>query len=106
MNYYTIHEKSAALHVLRIGASIISEAQGSIYPIVSEYDQSGQPWQAVGVANLPYLNMLNMLTGKSTDTSLQCFMLFGLSNPHQMPQGTTAVRPPIRLRVKGQITVA
>ncbi|MEI8309440.1 MAG: hypothetical protein WCH98_01660 [Verrucomicrobiota bacterium] len=106
MNYYTTHEKSPTLHVLRVGASIISQAQGSIYPIVVEYDQSGQPWQAAGVANLPYLNMLNMLTGKSSDTSLQCYMMFGLSNPHQMPQGTSAARPPVRLRVKGQITVA
>ena len=106
MNYYTIHEKSPTLHVFRIGASIITQAQESVYPIVIEYDQSGQPWQAVGVANLPYLNMMGVLSGKSTDSSLQCYMVFGLSNPHQMPQGTSVTRPPIRLRVKGHVTMA
>ncbi|MEO7933410.1 MAG: hypothetical protein ABIT76_09660 [Chthoniobacterales bacterium] len=105
-NYNTIQEASQPLHIFRIGASIISQTQTSSYPIVIEFDQSGQPWQACGVANLPYLNMFHCLTGADSPTSLECYLMFGLWNPHQSPSGTAPSRPPIRLRVKGSITVA
>lgn len=102
-SYFTIHEKSLPLHVLRIGAAILSQYDSSACPIVLEYTQSGQRWQATGVDNIPYLNMFTVLAGRETSSSLAPYLIFGLWNPHQ---GAVGSRPPIRLRVKGSITLA
>jgi hypothetical protein len=116
--YYTFHEKAIPLHVFRIGASILSQYEESSYPIVVEYSDpvvygaarygsamASEQWQAVGVENLPYLNMLTALGGldPTIANSLQSYILFGLWNPHQ---GTVGSRPDIRLRVAGSVVEA
>lgn len=100
----TVHQLSRNLHILRIGAAIISQYQPEATPVVVEFDQSGTQWQASGVDNLPYLNMIHFLSGQNSSNSLGCYLLFGLWNPHRgIP---TTQRPPIRLRVTGSVMVA
>ena len=109
-SYYTLHEGSTTLHTFRIGASIITQTGSTNCPIVVEYTQSGGPWQACGIANLPYLNMLDCLTGQpalnSSTTNLPAYLMFGLWNPHQNPQGTTPSRPNLRLHVQGLVSLS
>jgi len=102
--YSTAHQASRTLHIFRIGAAILSQYDSSASPIVVSYEQSGGEWQAAGVDNLPYLNMLHFLCGQNSANSLGCYMIFGLWNPHR---GTlSGPRPPVRLRVKGSVMVA
>lgn len=99
--FTTFHQRKAAFHVFRIGASIISQYESSSCPAVIEYDQSGAPWQACGMENLPYINFVRYLWGyTSTQSSLQQYMTVSLWNPHQAV-GSVTSRPRIRLRIKG-----
>ncbi|CAN5342633.1 hypothetical protein BH09VER1_BH09VER1_27640 [soil metagenome] len=118
--YFTFHEKAIPLHVFRIGASILSQYEESSYPVVVEYSDpkqyaplassgyngvASEEWQAVGLENLPYVNMLTALAGldPAVANSLQSFILFGFWNPYQ---GSVASRPDIRLRVVGRVVAA
>lgn len=99
--FTTFHQRKSAFHVFRIGASIISQYESSSCPAVIEYDQSGAPWQACGMENLPYLNFVRYLWGyTSTPSSLEQYMTVSLWNPHQAV-GSVTSRPRIRLRIKG-----
>ncbi len=109
--YYTYHEYCKTYQIFRIGAAMMSQYDSTSMPIIVEYTQPGSEWglkwndrwQAVGIENLPYLNMLAQLAGQDTSSSLGCYITFGLSNPHQ---GTVTSRPSIRLRMKGNVGVA
>jgi len=118
--YYTQQDAKLAFHVFRIGASILSQYDSSNYPIVVEYTDpasgSGSnrvPWQIFGVENLPYLNMFTALAGRDTtmdtpttnSSSVGCYLLFGLWNPHQTLAPSTSALPRVRLRVKGSVTL-
>ena len=110
-SYNTIQEAWIDLNVFRIGASIITQVQqlsGSVtkyYPTVVQYTRSGTTFSAVGIDDLPYLSMFHMLAGKNpATTDLNCFLMFGLWNPHQIIAGTAA-RPPVRLRVAGTVVL-
>lgn len=99
--FTTFHQRKSAFHIFRIGASIISQYESSSCPAVIEYDQSGAPWQACGIENLPYINFVRYLWGyTSTPSSLEQYMTVSLWNPHQAA-GSVASRPRIRLRIKG-----
>ena len=100
-SYNTQHEASLPLHILRLGANIISSYQSAPAPVVIEYDQSGGAWQASGIDNLPYLNTFSVLMGANSSSSLGTYLVIGLWNPNQ---GTfTGDRPPIRLRMSGSM---
>lgn len=109
--YYTYHEYCKTYQVFRIGAAMLSQYDPTSMPIIVEYTQPGtewgknwnDPWQAVGIENLPYFSMLTQLAGANSASTLECYLLFGLSNPHQ---GAVTNRPPIRLRIKGSVAVA
>ncbi len=99
--FTTFHQRKPAFHIFRIGASIISQYESSSCPAVIEYDQSGAPWQACGIENLPYINFVRYLWGyTSTPSSLEQYMTVSLWNPHQAV-GSVTSRPRIRLRIKG-----
>ncbi|SDT88601.1 hypothetical protein SAMN05444156_0427 [Verrucomicrobium sp. GAS474] len=122
-NANTFHESSSLLHIFRIGASILTQYQPDACPVVVEYVQpsikigsttypaAGKsliPWQASGIANLPYLNMMTVLGGTSPDNAanMAIYMVFGLWNPHQGTGTVTSTnRPPIRLRSIGTVSV-
>jgi hypothetical protein len=101
-----IHLQSNALQILRIGASIISQSSSSSTPTLIEYNQSGGPWIATGVANLPYINTVESVTGGSPDnaSALAVYILVGLWNPTRQP-ATAPTPPPVRLRVQGSFGV-
>ncbi|SDT88749.1 hypothetical protein SAMN05444156_0441 [Verrucomicrobium sp. GAS474] len=117
LNSFTFHETSVLLHLFRIGASILSQVQADGCPIVLEYAQPNirlnnvtytpsVPWQAVGIANLPYLSMMTAVGGTSPDdtSAFATYMMFGLWNPHQ-GSGALVSRPPVRLRLQGNVSV-
>jgi len=103
----------SAFQLLRIGASIISQAQNSAYPINIEYNQSGVSLVASGVANLPYLNALKFAEGADgnttgiSPTSLTPMATYGLVqlwNPHQQTS-TSVTRPNVRLYIQGDVSL-
>ena len=107
-SFNTSPETWPDLHVFRIGASIITQSQkpdpntGMFYPVVIDYARNSVNVQAVGVDDLPYLNMYHMLAGKNgSQMSVECFLLFGLWNPNQ--SASTPKRPPIRLCTQGSV---
>jgi hypothetical protein len=104
----------SSVQLLRIGASIISQAQNSAYPINIESNQIGYSMVSSGVANLPYLNVLKFVSGAdgyttgTTSTSIipmATYGLIGLWNPHQQSTTTQVKRPNVRLYVQGSIAV-
>ncbi|MEM6821328.1 MAG: hypothetical protein AAF558_05245, partial [Verrucomicrobiota bacterium] len=109
-----IHEPDSMLHLLRIGANIIDQSDSDSYPTLIEYQPvSGTYWIAAGVENLPMANMVSTIVGappgvsqavgvETVDATVYC--LFGLWNPHRQPSSLD--RPPLRLRVRGNITLA
>ncbi len=138
---YVVYPRDAQLYstlqLFRIGASMISQVQSSAYPINIEYSQAQYITQnsggttsevasgtkvalvASGVANLPYLNLFQPLSGLNpvdpgwtsniTPTSdpahyIATYLLFGLWNPHQQP-ATQPTRPNVRLYIQGEMTV-
>ena len=109
-NYYTDLQMSNTLQIFRIGASILSQCDPTACPIVVEFlSPANRPWQACGIDNLPYLNMFNCLVGAdpaSPNDNLAIYLMFGLWNPHQAPPSATLNRPPIRMHMQGQVTVA
>ncbi len=101
------------LHVFRIGAAILTQAQttdaatGKFYPVVVDYQRNGDDVKAVGTDSLPYLNMFTVLSGvdsASATPAMACYMLFSLWNPHQ-DNGTVA-RPPVRMCLQGTVCLA
>lgn len=119
-DYYTTQDDKLAFHVFRIGASILSQYDSSNYPIVVEYTDPASgagsnrvAWQAFGIENLPYLNMFSALAGRDatldtptvSSSSLGCYLMFGVWNPHQSPAAPTSPMPRVRLRVKGGVTL-
>ena len=114
----TFHDASPLLHLFRIGASILTQYQPDACPIVVEYKQPKitlnglsyaplVPWQAAGVANLPYFNMMSSLGGTSPDdvNSVAIYLAVGLWNPHQGSGTITTTRPPVRLHLIGSVSV-
>ncbi len=105
--YNSQHERSTTLHVMRIGASIISQYEASCCPAVVSflpYAGSSISWQAAGIDNLPYLNLTAILAGKNASNSLGCYWLPALWNPHQGNVSTG--RPKVRLHVEGSMGFA
>ncbi len=103
------HQKFTAIHLFRIGASIISQYDSTAYPCVIEYNQSGQGWRACGTKSLPYFNFVKLLGGASPDdaaTSLANFFLLSLWNPHQSITSFNETRPPIRIHLQGPVALA
>lgn len=109
-SYWTDPQMSAVLNIFRIGASILSQYDATCCPIVVEFASPvNRPWQACGIDNLPYLNMFHCLAGAdaaSPTDNIASYLVFGLWNPHQTPQGTTVTRPQVRLHMQGQVTLA
>lgn len=107
----SLHQASAMLQILRIGASVIDQYDADSNPTVIEYSESILPpttvWQAAGVEDLPYLNSLRVLPGTSPDTAsaLASYLTVGLWNPHQT-QALSLARPDLRLRVEGAVRVS
>lgn len=109
-NYWTDPQMSTVLNIFRIGASILSQYDSTSCPIIVEFvSPVNRPWLACGIDNLPYLNMFHCLAGADaanpTD-NIASYLVFGLWNPHQTPQGTTVTRPQVRLHMQGQVTLA
>jgi len=102
VNYSTVPQTSLPLHVFRIGASILSQYESSACPIVVEFMRAGQPWQAYGTENLPYLNMFQCLTGANSASNIGIYLMIGLWNPHQ---GVPSNRPDIRIRMIGEVVM-
>jgi hypothetical protein len=103
-----------AYQLLRIGASIISQAQNSAYPINIEYNQQGFSFVASGVANLPYLSALKFAEGMdgattgsapASSTPMATYGLIQLWNPHQQ-SSASVTRPNVRVYVQGDVTLA
>ncbi len=101
-----IHLGSSTLQILRIGASIVDQYDTDSDPTLIEYSQSGGPWIASGVENLPYLSTLETVAGTSQDnaSALAVYILCGLWNPTRQPS-TTPTLPPLRLRVQGTFSI-
>ncbi len=102
--FYTKHQAFKALNVFRIGASIISSYESSAAPVVIEYSQSGAPWQAAGIDDLPYLNLFTIYGGKASEGVMGNYLLLGLWNPHQASTNTTS-RPRVRIVTQGSTMV-
>jgi hypothetical protein len=119
----SVHQAFPALQILRVGANIICQtgqysSGGTFYPVVIEYNQSGLPWLATGVENLPMVNMATVIQGvapplgssiasepNGTVITLTDYITFGLFNPnHTDTSGLTP--PPVRLHLKGSVGVA
>ncbi|GAT32875.1 hypothetical protein TSACC_21277 [Terrimicrobium sacchariphilum] len=102
--FYTKHQAFKTFNIFRIGASIISSYESSAAPVVVEYTQSGAPWQAAGVDDLPYLNLFTIYGGKASQGVMGNYLLLSLWNPHQATTNTTS-RPRVRIVVQGSALV-
>jgi hypothetical protein len=109
-----VDQQYPAYQLLRIGANIITQAQGAAYPINIEYNNNGYSFVASGVANLPYLNALKFtegMDGATTNVSptsvtpMATYGLIGLWNPHQQ-SSASLTRPNVRVYVQGTVTLA
>ncbi len=102
--FYTKHQAFKAFNIFRIGASIMSSYESSAAPIVVEYSQSGAPWKAAGIDDLPYLNLFTIYGGKAAEGVVGNYLLLGLWNPNQ-PSPYTTSRPRVRLVTQGSAMV-
>ncbi len=107
VNFPSSHQGKTTLQILRIGACIIDQYDTDSCPTVIEYNESnaGIPyWQAVGVENLPYLNVFKDAVGFDGSSSLQTYLLWGLWNP-QRTVASPSSTPKIRLHLKGSFAI-
>ena len=108
--------KAPLLQIFRIGACLIDQSSPAATPTVIEYSQSGDPWQAVGVKSLPYINTVEGIAGCASATPpalgatvpMPLYLVFGLWNPGYPGTALGAaapVRPNVRLRLQGSFGV-
>ena len=89
------------LHILKIGANIIDQADADGYPTVITYSNGGGFPEVYGVEDLPYINKLYhvFLRSPGNNTRLNAYMLPEMFRPHYAATSSSIADAPTRFRV-------
>ncbi|PTX97453.1 hypothetical protein DB346_20885 [Verrucomicrobia bacterium LW23] len=89
------------LHVLKIGANMIDQADADGYPTVIAYSNGGGFPEVYGVEDLPYINKVYhlFLRTPANLTRLNAYLLPEIFRPHYAASSAPPVDAPTRFRV-------
>jgi hypothetical protein len=108
------HQQSKMLHILTIGANLISQARTDSYPVRIAFDSGGGVvMEAVGSTRIPYLNSLAACAVATMSGGFNWFVVPNLWDPYRsswdllepspVPQYP---RPAVRMRATGAVSFA
>jgi cytoskeletal protein RodZ len=108
------HQQSKMLHILTIGANLISQARTDSYPVRIAFDSGGGiVMEAVGSTRIPYLNSLAACAIATTSGGLNWIVVPNLWDPYRNNWDLLEAspvpaypRPAVRIRAIGAVSFA
>lgn len=107
--FATTHQSSKMLHVLTIGANLISEVTVDSYPTRIACMVGTATMEAVGTERLPYVNAIGACAvGSSSSGGVSWFLVPNIWNPFRNTASlvTAPLRPTVQLTVSGSASFA